>query len=438
MMLTRSKIGALLLALAVAAPAQAALDVDTVRIAHGVRAWYVESPTVPVVDVKLSFEGAGYASDPAGQEGRAALLAAMLTEGAGEYDALGFQQALEERAIELSVSSSADRMTIHVRALREQAEQAGALLALALKEPRFDASELARVKIQTTTMLKRLNESAGYRAGRLLAVEAFAGHPYANPPYGTARSVNALSADDLRRHLATYLTRSNVKIAAAGDVDGTLLDAMLEPVVDALGSNQTEPYVAPVTLKGAGSQLREAMPVPQTSVQFAAPGIDRGDKRFYAASILNHALGGDGLIARLARGVRQDKGLAYGIGTDLESRRGVALISGSFATRNASAAEGIAAVKAVLTDLRDRGLTQQECDDARTYVLGSQLLRLDSSDDVSSVLLSMQIYGLGQDYLKKREAYIRGVRCGDVNTLARELLDPSRFVFAVVGGTDAP
>jgi len=433
----RNKFVAALIVLA-AVPAHAKIDVDTVRVAHGVRAWYSASPTVPVVDIEISFEGAGYASDPAGKEGRAALAASMLTEGAGSYDALAFQQALEDGAIELSASSSADRMTIHVRALREQAMYAGELLALALKEPRIAKEDLARVKAQTTTMLARFNESAGYRSGRLMAQHAFPNHPYANPPYGTADSIGNLSADDLRGFLSTYATRSNVKIAAAGDVDSGLLDDMLDPLLEALGENESEPYIAPVRMQGAGEQLRETMPVPQTVVQFAAPGIARSDKRFYAASILNHALGGDGLIARLARGVRQDKGLVYSIGSTLDIRRGAALITGSFATRNASAAEAIAAVKSVLSDMQQRGLTMQECEDARTYVLGSQMLRLDSSEDVASTLLSMQIYGLGEDYLDKREDYINGVSCDDVNALARELLDPSRFLFATVGGTDAP
>lgn len=428
----------LLAALFAATPAYAALDVETVRIAHGVRAWYAASDAVPVVDVEISFEGAGYAGDPAGKEGRAALAAAMLTEGAGSYDALAFQQALEDGAIELSASSSADRLTIHIRALREQAVRAGELLAMALKEPHFADDDMMRVKAEYGTMLVRLNESASYRSGRLLSTHAFANHPYANPPYGTAASLGHMSANDLRGFFATYLTRNNVKIAAAGDVDGGLLDDMLEPVLEALGDNETEPYITPLRMQGAGEQLRDTMPVPQTVVQFSAPGIARNDKRFYAASILNHALGGDGLISRLARGVRQDKGLVYSIGTNLDVRRGVALISGTFATRNATAAEAIAQVKTVLADTAKKGLTAQECEDARTYVLGSQMLRLDSSEDIAATLLSMQIYGLGQDYLEKRKKYLGNVSCADVNTLARELLDPSRFLFATVGGTDAP
>lgn len=427
------------LCVALMAPAaQAAVRVDTVRLGHGVRAWYSASDTVPIVDVEISFEGGGFAGDPAGREGLATLAAAMLNEGAGPYDALAFNQALEDGAIEMSFNSTADRMTVHVRALREQAVRAGELLALALGQPHFAEDDLARVKAQMQTALKRQQESADYRASRLFASHGFSSHPYANPPYGTAASVARLSADDLRRFMANYVTRSNVYVAAAGDVDGGLLDDMLAPVIDVLGANPTEVYVASVKLRGAGETLRETMPVPQTVVLFAAPGIARNDPKFYAASILNEALGGNGLVARLARAVRQDRGLVYGVGSGLDVRRGTALISGQLATTNAKSEDAIAAVKQVLFDTSDRGLTQQECEDARTHVLGSQVLRLDSSQDIATTLLFMQVHDLGRDYLEKREGYLNGVRCSEVNALAKELLDPSRFLFVTVGGTDAP
>lgn len=432
--MTRHSGWVLLAALLLGSAAQA-LEVETARIAHGVRAWYAPSDLVPVVDIQISFEGAGYASDPSGHSGRAALTAAMLTEGAGDYDALAFSEALEDGAIRLSASSSADRFTIHLHALRDQAEQAGKLLAIALRDPQFAPQDMARVKAEMTSMLTRLEESASYRSGRLLTRTAFAGHPYANAPYGTADTLDQLTAEDLRRFMRTYLTRHNVLIVAAGDVDAGLLDRVLEPVVEALSDNAVEPYVTPVTVQQQGTQVDDRMGVPQTVVSFAAPGIARDDARFYAASILNHALGGNGLIARLARGIRQDRGLVYSIGTDLDVKRGAAMITGKFATRNSQAGDAMAAVKAVLENVQKKGLTAEECEDARRYVINAAMLELDSSTAVARMLLAMRIHDLGEDYLDKREEYLTAVRCEDVNTLAAELLAPERFLFATVGGT---
>lgn len=418
--------------------AQAAVEVKTTRLGHGVKAWYAESAQVPVIDIEISLEGAGYASDPAGKEGRAALAAAMLTQGAGSLDALQFQQALEDGAIQLDTQLLADRLIIRLHCLRDQVARGGELLSLALSQPRLAAADLAREKTSLSTQISQLEETPDYRTDRLLETTGFSGHPYANAPYGHATSIATLTAEDVRQYFTTYAVRGNVLIAAAGDVDASLLDTTLTPVINALRDGEPAPLISQTSLKATGTTVRETMEVPQTVVMFASEAIARDDSRFYTAYVLNHILGGDGLIARLANRVRQQKGLVYGIDTQIDIRRGIPMLRGGFATRNASAEEAIDAVKQVLSELHDRGVTTEECTDAKTYIIGSNALRLDSSRSISDMLLSMQINRLGEDYLTQRKGYFEAVSCAEVSKMAAELLDPSRFLFARVGGETAP
>jgi zinc protease len=414
-------------------PAYAAIEVETKRIGHGVSVWYAASPHVPVVDIQLVFEGAGYASDPAGREGRAALAAAMLMEGAGTLDALAFQRALDDGALQLNASVTTDQLVIHLHGLRDQVQRGGELLALALAQPQFAPTDLSRMKTTMQAQLAQMQETPDYQAMRLFDTTAFAGHPYANPIYGTAESLGLMTANDLRQYLTTYATRGNLRIAAAGDVDDDLLDAILTPVVEALREGDAATSIASVTLKGSGSLVRQAMAVPQTSVQFALPSVARDDPKFYAAYVLNHILGGNGLVSRLADRVRQQQGLVYGIGTELDVRRGISLLRGEFATRTATTSQAVDAVKQVMTELRDKGITSQECEDAKTYVIGATMLRLDSSQQVANMLMVMQVQNLGEDYLEKREGYFAAVKCADLNALAAEMLDPAKLLIAVVG-----
>ena len=109
-------------------------------------------------------------------------------------------------------------------------------------------------------------------------------------------------------------------------------------------------------------------------------------------------------------------------------------LTGALATRNASVEDALQATKNTLRTLRDKGVTGEECADAKSDVLGSFARRMDGSGAVASLLLSMQIYHLGEDYIAKRERYFNGVKCNDINSLAAQMLDPDRFLFAVVGG----
>lgn len=413
----------------------AEIVVGTRSVGHGVKVWYAQNDSVPVVDVVISFEGAGSASDPEGKGGRAAFAASLITEGAGNLDSAAFRRALEEKAIHMEVSADEDRLRIHVYCLREHAKRAGELLGLALGSPPLADVDQARMKAELRSIQIRLEEQPSYRAERLLAQRAFRGHPYANAHYGDAASLASLSASDVHDYLRTYVTRGNVLIAASGDVDSDLLDDMLEPVVDALEENDSGAVAVTQTdMQGGGETVRATMPVPQTTILFAAPSVARSDKRFYAAYLLNHVLGGSVLSSRLGDALRQQKGLAYGVDTDLNVKRGTSLIGGALATRNASAEDALDGVKSVLEELHTKGVTTQECKDAKSYVTGAFARRLDSNNSVSELLMTMQIHKLGEDYVQERDALFEQVSCDEINAVAEELLNPARFLFAVVGG----
>lgn len=437
-MSARYLLGALLVSFALVPPATAAITVETASLGHKVEAWYAANDAVPVVDVVLSFERAGSTSDPEGKEGRAQFSAAMLSEGAGDLDALAFTRALEEKAITIEAAAYGDRMLVHVHALRDAAPRAGELLALALTKPRFNEPDVARIRTSLLSRLRSLQENPDYVAERAFDEHAFAGHPYARTPDGTAASIGAITVPDMRDYLGSRLTRSSLLVVASGDVDASLLKSMLAPLVDALPEGKAEEApVAAIAMQGAGTSVEVARDLPQSVVVFGAQGVERHDKRFYAVYLLNEILGGNGLVSRLADDVRQKKGLVYGVSSDLDLRRGSALLRGQLASRASSAAEAIQAVKATLADMHAHGVSEQQCSEARTYVLGSFPLQLDSSNSVDTALLMMRIYDLGRDYLSQREHYFRAVRCVDINEAAKELLDPARFFYVTVGRPQA-
>lgn len=431
----RRKLLVILAALTVSVPAVAAITVETIDIAHGVKAWAAKTTAVPVVDVVITFEGAGYASDPEGKAGRAAFAASMLTEGTEDLSSEAFRRALEDKAITLTAETDEDRLSIHIYALRQHAVEAGKLLAQALHKPLLAEADQARMKADLTSLVTRLNERPGYRASRLLGERGFKTHPYSHAPFGDASSIAALTSGDIRDYMKTYVTRGNMLIAAAGDVDEDLLEDMLEPVVDALPENDSGSVsVAKTSLQGAGETLRASMPSPQTTVLFAAPAIARDDPRFYAQFLLNHILGGNGLTSLLSKNLRQKQGLVYSIDSHIDLKLGASVLGGALETRNANAQTAIAEVKSVLSELQTKGVSQQECDDAKGFVIGSFARKLDSAGEVSNLLLSMQIHKLGTDYIEKRAALFSAVKCADINAVATELLNPANFLFAVVGG----
>src|SRR5436190_1934043 len=83
------------------------------QLSSGLPVWIVESHEVPVVQINLVVRS-GSADDPAGQFGIASLVAAMLTEGAGNRAALEIADAVDFLGADLSATSGFDSTAVRL------------------------------------------------------------------------------------------------------------------------------------------------------------------------------------------------------------------------------------------------------------------------------------------------------------------------------------
>lgn len=426
--------GAWLLATAVA-NAQV-VNVQSVPLGAGEReAWMIESHDVPIITVRLAFEGAGVASDSKGKGGRAQMASMLLDEGAGELDALAFQQALQDHAIRLSFGVDDDTLTVSMETLEEHADKAFELLGLALSQPQLDEHAIARVKAQMHTALRQSEEEPRYVASRLLATELLGNHPYANPSLGTHESIDALTADDLKAYLQQYVTEANLVMAVVGDVDATRLQSLTAQHLAGLSaaSDADVPEIAELQLMAAGQTRVQKRDIPQTVVYVGGQGLPRNHPDFYIGYVLNHLLGGGTLTSRLGDEIREKRGLAYYAYSSLSWQQHGAWFSGGFGTRNSQAPDALSIYMQTVRDIQAGNITQKELDDAKGYLTGAFPLALADNDGLAGMLISMQRYGLGKDYIAKRNDYIEAVTLEEVKRVAGEVLHPSRMVVVAVG-----
>jgi zinc protease len=424
-------LAALLLALpAVAAPIQ------KLETKGGLEAWLVEEPSIPIIALELAFRGGGSASNPAGREGLANLVSGLLDEGAGEMKALAFQTRLEELAISLSFDSGKDTFRVSLRTLSQHRDEAFRLLGLALGAPRFDAAPLERVRNQILAGIERRAEDPDAIAGLTWIAKAFPDHAYGRPGSGTTESVKAIERRDLEGFVKDRLARDNVLIAAVGDIAPGELSRLLDLTLGGLPARAAALALAPTGLPAGGSLTVVRKAIPQSVVSFGLPGIMRHDPDWYAAYVMNYVLGGGGFTSRLYQEVREKRGLAYSIYTYLYPYQYAAAYRGGVATANARVAQSLALVRSELDRLAADGISDQELSDAKTFLNGSFPLRLDSNSKIAGILISMQLYRLGIDYLEKRPGYIAAVNAADIRRVAKRLLRSDDLIVVVVGDPD--
>jgi zinc protease len=414
------------------APSIGAMSIERIISPAGIEAWLVEDHTLPVVAIRFAFPG-GAALDPAGKGGLAAMVASLLDEGAGPYDTAAFKARLEDLVIELRFEASRDEIGGSLRSLKTNLAQAVELLRFALAAPRFEPSAIERVRGEITTSLSQQAQNPRALSSRLWMRDAFDDHPYGGNVNGTALSVAAISRDDLSGFVVQRLRRPGLVIGAVGDVTRDELAALVDQVFGGLPTGAGETQVAETKPAESGGLLIIRRQVPQSAVTFGQIGLKRDDPDWYAARLVNDILGGGGFRGRLMKEIRERRGLAYGVSTDLVSLRHAGVILGSVATENARVAQSIALIRAEWRHMRDEGPTAAELDTAKTYLIGSFPLTLDTSERVASLLVEMQIERLGIDYLDRRAALFDAVTLAEARRVANRLLDPDGLSFAVVG-----
>ncbi len=424
-------LASLTVALLLALPARAEVEITEVTSPGGVYAWLVEEPSIPFVALELEFR-TGSQMDPEGKRGAVNLMTALLEEGAGDLDSRGFAEAAEALAASYRFRSSDEAISVSARFLSENRDQAVALLRLALAEPRFDTDAVERVRGQVLSSIRSDAVNQNALASEAFNALAFGDHPFGTSQNGTVESVTGLTRDDLIAAHEMTLTREHLFVSAVGDITpedlGLLLDDLLGDL-PAEGPARPEPPGVALT----GGVTVVPFDAPQSVIAFGHAGIHRDDDDFFAAFLMNEILGGGRFGTRLMSQLREARGLTYGVGTGLSLREGAELMAGRFSTSNDRAAEAIDLVRREWSRLAAEGVSRLELERVQTYLTGAYPLRFDGNATIARILVGMQADGLPIDYVETRNDKVMAVTLEDITRVARRLLDADGLRFVVVG-----
>ena len=421
----------ILWALMLALPVRAATDIQEITTSSGIKAWLVEEHSIPFVALELRFRG-GTSLDAPGKRGAVNLMAGLLEEGAGERDSQAYTQALEEIAASFRFNAGDDTVSVSAKFLTETTDEAMTLLRDALITPRFDEVAVERVRGQVLSMLRSDLKDPDQIARRSFYGAAFGDHPYGTNRDGTPESVTALAREDIfAAHKAT-MARDRVVVSAVGDITAQDLAVLLDKLLaDLPETGAPIPDRASLALKGGVTVVD--FDTPQSVVMFGHEGFKRHDPDFFAAYVLNVILGGGGFESRLMDSLREKEGLTYGVYSYLLPKDHAELYIGSFASANDRVARGVELVRQEWQRMHDEGITQQELDDAKTYLTGSYPLRFDGNGPIANILTGMQLENLSTDYVVTRNEQVNAVTLEDVKRVAKRLLKPEALHFTVVG-----
>lgn len=431
-MTARALFGILLAAILFLATPLSAFEIERVVSPGGIEAWLVEERTVPVIVMEAAWEG-GTVTDTAEKAGTANMAASLLGEGAGDLPSQAFQARLDDIAAQMSFSVDNDYFNASLKTLAEARDEAFALFALAIVEPRFDDDAVERIRAQIGVAVARNRQSPDWLAADAWYRAALGGHPYALNRQGTPETLPRISRDDLIGYTKNVLARNNLKISVVGPISAGELGTLLDKTFGALPAEAVLPEIPVVEVASGAQTIVVERDFPQSVVIFGAQGMARDDPDFIPAFMMNYILGGGSFSSRLMEEVREKRGLAYSVGTSLSPLKKAAMMFGQVATRNERVGQSLSIIRGELRRMAEDGVSPAELADAKTYLTGSYPLRFTSNSAIANQLMGIQTENLGIDYVERRNGLIEDVTQEDIARVARRLLRADDLVVVIVG-----
>jgi zinc protease len=280
-------------------------------------------PQSPFVAFNIWFK-VGSQNDPQGKEGLAVLTAELLETGSTQQDS--YERILEKLyPLAAEYESSVDkemtvfRGTVH----RDNLDAYYLLLRNALLSPGFKQDDFNRVKTQRVNYVqqRRRFSSDEELAKEVLFREIFRGTPYEHPEEGYAKSVPAITLDDVRKFYGEHYRRGNVVVGLAGNYpDGFV--ARVRRDFDALPEGRTPVPPAP---KPRPVERNRIVIVEKdtkaTAISMGFPfSLLRSDPDFIEMMLANSWLGEHrNSSSHLYQVIRETRGMNYGDYTYIEA-----------------------------------------------------------------------------------------------------------------------
>ena len=171
----------------------------------------------------------------------------------------------------------------------------------------------------------------------------------------------------------------------------------------------------------------------QSTIVLGHGGISRTNPDYYAVTVMNHILGAGGFSSRLMDSIRDKQGLAYGIMSHFDARAMPGSFWVSLQTRTETTNQAISGVLAEIKAIREAPVTDQELSEAKSFLMGSFPLRLDTTAKLAQVLAQVEFFGLGFEYFTQYPKWIERVTKEDVQRVAKQYLNPQHYALVVVG-----
>lgn len=388
---------------------------------------------LPFVSVVVSFRS-GSVHDPPQREGLSRITARMLRRGCEGYTKERIEESIDALGAEFGADTLMSGTTVSFEVIARSLDKMVELVSTMLSKPTFADEELARLLRESKAELIESRDSDRLLAGRAFRRTLFANHPYGRRAAGTLQTLAAISKEDVLAFYKRHYTQRNVVVAISGDISDAEAGSVAQRLMAGLPEGEPVPDAATPPTIAPGRRLVIVDKPDRTQCQMIAGGLGTHprDADHVPLFVANTIFGGT-FTSRLMQEIRVKRGWSYGA----SSRAGFDRQRDAFAMSAAPAATDAPACLALMVDLlaafRKDGITQEELDFAKKYLVRSHAFEIDTARKRVHQKLESALYDLPEGYHATFLDKVQATTLRAANAAVRERLSEDDMVIAAVG-----
>jgi len=404
------------------------------RLSNGLEVWYLHNPMLPIVSMKVVFDG-GSVTDSPEKAGRAALMAMMLKEGASGKSAQAISDAIEDLGAALYTSTSQDSIIIDLQSLTHYFPETLDIMADIWLRPDFPEDAFARLRRIWESSLVRRASSPDHLA-KLAGNRAFFGddHPYAVSTEGYLDTLANISLDDIREQYARLLAPSRATFIATGNLAPSEFIALLEARFGQLPLTHTQNDIPAIPARDhqLSVTIVDKPNAPQTIIRISLPSTRASDPKTLFFRLVNVPFGGT-FTSRLMQNIREDKGYSYGAYSVVAALRYDGFLLAESAVSSDVTGAALKEFIDEISRLGEGDFTEEEFERAKATWQSETVQSFETQSGVLSILLGLAFNRQSPDTVNAFVRRLPEMTLEDFNALAREFPKMSQASITLVG-----
>jgi predicted Zn-dependent peptidase len=415
-------------------------DPERVVLDNGMVLYLLEDHELPLVTITATMRTGSWL-DPTDKIGLAAMTGAVMrTGGGGGLSAEQVDAELEQFATDVSIGIGRQSGSASLDVLSKDVHRGLEIFAGLIRTPAFEPARVELARLQAIEGIRRRQDNPGSIVGREFAKMLYgADHPSARE--SSVDSIKRLTRDDLISFHRNTIHPNGMILGVTGDFKkDEMVQALREAFGDWKKGTVPELKIADVP------EVELSRPVvrfvgkdtSQTHLRVGHLSIKENDPDYVALAIANDILGGSSFRSRLFNDVRTKRGLAYSVGSRLNTGmhdQGVWLMRAE--TKLTSTEEVIERFVANIERMRADQVTDAELAEAKEAYVNSFVFSFASPSAIVSRLVELEYDGLPKDFLQQLRAKVLRLTKEDILAAAKKHLRPDRLKIVAVGSGEA-